>query len=147
MREAPSHPIAPPSGVLAVARIVLYEKLGPGEHPCHWCGKTLRWIAGGGPGTPGSLLADHLDWNRHNDDPANLVAACQPCNGHRTSRRDRPLLEPDDLTRLWGGKRTRAVRRSCLVCDHPFLTIPAEVKKGKGLYCSRSCARRAPRAA
>lgn len=147
MVTARDHPVAPPGGIVAVARIVLYKKIGPGEHPCHWCGTTLRWIAGGGPGTPGSLLADHLDWNRNNDDPANLVPSCHSCNGHRRRAGGAPLLQDDDLTMLWGGSRTRAVRRSCLVCDHHFLTIPANVKKGKGLYCSRSCARRVRRAA
>jgi hypothetical protein len=143
MVTAHGHPIAPPSGVVAVARLVLYDKVGPGEHPCHWCAASVAWKTGL---VEGALIADHLDWNRNNDDPANLVPSCHSCNGHRRRTGDAPLLQDDDLTMLWGGSRTRAVRRYCLVCDDAFLTIPAAVKKGRGLYCSRSCARRVRRA-
>lgn len=37
------HPLAGGSGGLAEHRKVLYEKIGPGEHSCHWCGKSLGW--------------------------------------------------------------------------------------------------------
>lgn len=145
MRRVPGHPIAPPSGTVAVARLVLYEKIGPGEHPCHWCGALVKWIAGGHVGTPGSLMADHLDWDRANDAPENLVPSCNHCNAHRTAHGGRAPLRHDELTMMWGGARTRAVRRYCNHCGTEFLTIPAEVRKGHGRYCSRSCARRAPR--
>jgi hypothetical protein len=128
--------------MVAVARLVLYGKVGPGEHRCHWCGAPVVWKTGL---VEGALIADHLDWNRNNDDPANLVPSCHSCNAHRRRTGDAPLLQDDDLTMLWGGSRTRAVQRYCVVCGDAFLTIPAAVAEGKGLYCSRSCARTGPR--
>lgn len=144
-RTARGHPLAPPGGIVGVARLVLYDKIGPGEHPCHWCQAPVRWIVGGGPGTPGSLLADHLDWDTNNNVPENLIPSCNHCNAHRTQNGGRARIELGDLTMLWSGTPTRAVQRSCAQCGAEFLTIPAEIRKGKGLYCSRSCARRRPR--
>jgi len=145
MRMARSHPIAPPGGITLISRIVLYDKIGPGEHPCHWCNTPVRWIVGGGPATPGSLLADHLDHDRANDAADNLVPSCNRCNAHRTKRGGRAPLRDDELTMIWSGVRTRAVERVCESCGGSFLTIPAQVKKGRGRFCSQSCARHAPR--
>lgn len=68
------HPLAGGSGGLAEHRKVLYEKIGPGEHSCHWCGKSLGW------GTIHGIIADHLDGDILNNDPNNLVASCFSCN-------------------------------------------------------------------
>ena len=63
-------------------RKVLWEKLGctsvTCEHPCHWCGKLLDW-------TQGSLgiCSDHLDGDKLNDTPENLVPSCDACNIRR----------------------------------------------------------------
>ncbi len=137
MTTARDHPIAPPSGIVAVARLALYEKIGPGPHPCNWCGEPVDWILGL---VPGCLVADHLNWDRNDDRPENLVPSCRTCNAHRAQKGNRPLLRDGDITMLWGGRPTRAVERACAVCGASFLTIPAEVAKGKGRSCSRSCA-------
>jgi len=145
MRAAKSHPIAPPSGVVAVSRLVLYDKIGPGPHPCNWCGGEVDWKTGL---VAGALIADHLNWDREDDRPENLVPACNPCNVNRQREFEDRAIADDDLTVIWGsGGRTRAIRRECEYCGVEFLTIPAEVKKGKGRFCSRSCARRNPRVA
>lgn len=144
-RTEHGHPLTPPSGTVAVSRLVLYDKIGPGEHPCHWCQTPVHWIVGGGPATPGSLLADHVDWDINNNAAENLVPSCNRCNAHRTKNGGRAPIQPDELTMPWGGRLTRAVQRDCVTCGTGFLTIPAEIRKGKGLYCSRSCARRRPR--
>lgn len=144
MRTAKGHPIAPPSGIVPVARLVLWDKIGPGPHPCHWCGKAIRWTPGD-PYAPDALVADHLDWDATNDAPENLVPSCGPCNGHRRRSRQARIIQDGELKTTWGGYVTRAVERSCETCGNQFLTIPAEVKKGKGRFCSRSCARRAPK--
>lgn len=135
MRTAHDHPIAPASGLVAIARLNLYEKIGPGLHPCNWCGTIITWKPGN---TPGALLADHLDWNRSNDAPENLVASCHLCNSKRTNS-GRPLAD-GELTMMWSNCRTRAVKRECEWCAEEFLTIPAQVAKGMGRFCSRSCA-------
>ena len=70
------HPLASPRGILREHRKVLYGEIGPGEHPCHWCGEEISWEAR-------TLVPDHLDWNTSNTDPENLVPACYPCNSAR----------------------------------------------------------------
>jgi hypothetical protein len=138
----PGHPIAPPSGVTAESRVVLYDKIGPGAHQCHWCGEEVAWIAGGGPATPNTLIVDHLDWDFRNNDPANLVSSCNKCNAHRTRSGDRRRLEEEETIVVWSGVPTRAVERECEYCGSAFLIPPSATKRGRGRFCSRSCARR-----
>lgn len=145
MRFAPDHPIAPPGGILAVARIVLYDKIGPGEHSCHWCGRALQWTT---ERTPSTIFADHLDHDPTNDTAENLVPSCNSCNGHRTRRGERNLIAADEPVILLNGRTpTRAIARACEYCGEEFLALPAHVRVGKGRFCSRSCARRKPRVA
>ena len=40
------HPLCTHKGKVRVCRLVLYEKIGPGEHGCTWCGKTVKWYVG-----------------------------------------------------------------------------------------------------
>lgn len=77
LRYQYGHPLASHHGELLEHRKVLYEKIGPGEHPCYWCGKLRSW--GGSQG----IHADHLDDDRLNNDPENLVPSCKRCNGRR----------------------------------------------------------------
>lgn len=136
MRTAKNHPLAPPSGQLAVARINLYDSIGAGPHRCNWCNALIEWNGRDG------IVADHLNFDTTDDSPGNLVPSCNACNSHRRKRGDSPIIKEEELWMNWSGSRTRAVQRYCVWCATPFLTIPAEVRKGKGLYCSRSCARR-----
>ena len=68
------HPLSSKKGVVAEHRMVLYDTIGPGPHPCHWCGKPLDW--GGAQG----IQADHVDEDKLNNDPANIVPSCLHCN-------------------------------------------------------------------
>jgi hypothetical protein len=70
----PEHPLAH-DGWVYEHRHVLYEGLGPGPQECWWCGIEVKWENG--------LQVDHLDHDRSNNDPANLVPSCQPCNQGR----------------------------------------------------------------
>lgn len=143
MHRVPGHPLAPPSGTVAECRLVLYEKIGPGPHPCEWCKRLLDWKPGQWT-EPDALVADHLDWNIHNNDPANLVPSCRFCNAHRVKGGGRAPIRDDEpfITRP-NGVRARATGRECLECGAHFLAALTQVNSGKGLYCSRSCARRA----
>lgn len=76
------HPLAGPNGGVMEHRAVLYDKIGPGQHPCHHCGTVVEWGL--------DLHVDHLDDDPLNNDPDNLVPSCFPCNIHRTQR-ERPL--------------------------------------------------------
>ncbi len=68
------HPLSDTRGQIAEHRKVLYDKIGPGPHMCHWrCGRMLSWD--GGPQL--GICADHLDNNRLNNDPDNLVPSCR----------------------------------------------------------------------
>jgi hypothetical protein len=64
-------------GCVGEHRVVLYEKIGSGPHSCHWCGVTLRW------GGRGGINADHVDFDKLNNDPENLVPSCLVCNIQR----------------------------------------------------------------
>jgi hypothetical protein len=75
------HPLAGADGVVAEHRVVLYERVGPGLHPCHWCGALLEWRVD--RNRVGQIIADHLDGDIHNNDPENLVPACHSCNALR----------------------------------------------------------------
>jgi hypothetical protein len=142
MRRVPGHPLAPPSGTVAECRLVLYAKIGNGPHACHWCDKAVTWMPGA-TNHPDALVADHLDWDKHNNVPENLVPSCRVCNAHRTRDGDRRLIQEGELIATApNGSRHRAVHHACEVCGHTFIAKIAQVRIGKGRFCSRSCARR-----
>lgn len=108
---APKHPLAGKNGKVYVHRWVLFDKIGPGEHLCHWgCGKTVSWSVS--KGCPGELVADHLDGQGDNNDPANLVPSCRPCNVSRDAPKRAARLRDlgwwsnhDTIARLKSGGR------------------------------------------
>lgn len=65
-----------------VHREVLFAKIGDGEHPCNWCGRVLTWGL--------DLLTDHVDGDKLNNEPSNLVPACNPCNVRRGKQAKAP---------------------------------------------------------
>lgn len=74
----PSHPLSQSSGLVLQHRKVLFQKIGPGPHRCNWCGLIVEW--------GDSLVTDHVDGDRQNNDPSNLVASCISCNVSRGTR-------------------------------------------------------------
>lgn len=78
-QKRPGHPTAHGDGRVRIHRAVLFDKIGPGVHACHWCEREIEWFATGSRG----IAADHLDRNTWNNDPANLVASCPGCNASR----------------------------------------------------------------
>lgn len=77
--RAPGHPVATAQGKALEHRVVLYDAIGIGPHPCHWCGVVLPWSGGAGRG----INVDHLDDNRLNNTRDNLVPSCLDCNTKR----------------------------------------------------------------
>lgn len=75
----PGHPIADTRGDGYVHRMVLFDEIGYGPHWCHWCQQHIQWRD--------QLEGDHLDHDRLNNDPANLVPSCKGCNRSRSNRR------------------------------------------------------------
>lgn len=137
---APAHPLAPKGGYIPNARVVLYEKIGPGPHECHWCQEPIRWTVGLSGNSRGTITADHLNSDPLDDRPENLVAACGPCNGQRARAvgNDEAFIVRADGTRL------RGELRRCEACSKEFAAWP-DPRPGRGRFCSRSCARKAPR--
>ena len=83
-RTIPDHPLADAKGAVYVHRVVLYEAIGPGEHPCHWCSGLVSWDKHY-PQDQDALVPDHLDGDKLNNDPANLVPTHNGCNSRRFS--------------------------------------------------------------
>lgn len=65
-------------------RAVLLAKIGPGSHPCHWCGGQVSWDRTY-PRHRDGLVVDHLDGDKANNDPENLVPAHNGCNAGRAA--------------------------------------------------------------
>lgn len=132
------HPLRDPHGQCMTHRVVLWEKIGPGEHSCHYCGTTVDWK----PGeylTATSLVAEHADGNTRNNDPANIVPACQKCNAKKMRRTVRPTIRPDEIHVVYAdGTRTRGEVRNCRACNKEF-TVRVNAGPGQGVCCSRKC--------
>lgn len=73
------HALAHKTGWAFEQRLVLYAKIGPGAHPCHWCGTRVTWDARY-PARIDALVADHVDGDKLNNAPENLMPSCNPCN-------------------------------------------------------------------
>jgi len=67
-------------------RDVLYRAIGPGQHPCHWCGRLVDW-AKPYPANSDGLTVDHLDFDPANNELANLAPSCGSCNVKRALHR------------------------------------------------------------
>lgn len=68
-----------------VHRIVGREKYPDEEQECTWCLRPVIWDEKG----PYELIIDHVDHDRGNNRPDNLVPACPRCNLRR-----RPGVDP-----------------------------------------------------
>jgi hypothetical protein len=106
------HPLSSSKGELLEHRAVLYDKIGPGNHPCHWCGVDLKWD---------QIRADHHDGDRLNNAPENLLPACDTCNRRRSMLGNPPEWNPNLCA--WGHEYTqentytdKRGHRSCRQC-------------------------------
>lgn len=83
------HPLAQDSGngygKVYEHRLVLFDKIGPWDHECYWCKKSIRW---GNDCDADVIVVDHLDGNEWNNTPENLVPSCRRCNIQRSIRPD-----------------------------------------------------------
>ncbi|MEV4991247.1 hypothetical protein [Pseudarthrobacter sp. LMD1-1-1.1] len=74
------HPLATSQDKLLAHRGVLFDAIGPGPHPCHWCSRLLPWQA---DTAANCINVDHLDFNKLNNSRENLVPSCLDCNTKR----------------------------------------------------------------
>lgn len=115
-------------------RVVLYDKIGPGPHPCHWCGKPVDWTTNRNGGI-GQLVADHVNDDRGDNRPENIVPSCRGCNGQRSHR----VEDDESFVVNATGHRIRSVERYCAMCGTRFLVPRSALARGEGRYCSRRC--------
>jgi hypothetical protein len=108
VRRDPSHPLAGAQGKVLEHRAVLYSVIGGGEHRCHWCSKRLTWR-----GPAGSRInADHLDFDKLNNEPSNLVPSCLDCNTKRRQHPHVPVISKPKPYVLTAAQREAARQRA-----------------------------------
>lgn len=85
----PKHPLATKNGHVYVHRMILFDIIGEGWHDCHWCGRSVTW------GKRGSdmLQVDHIDGDKGNNTPGNLVPSCPNCNLSRGQQKRHQYLK------------------------------------------------------
>lgn len=132
---APEHPLRRDTPVVASHRILLWDKIGRGPHPCFYCGVTVSWFPDLDTESL-ELCVDHRDQDKYNNDLDNLVACCRICNMRNTPR---VISEEEDFITRSDGSRLRAIRSRCLRCSVEFLAPIRTYKKTPRLYCSRAC--------
>ena len=137
MLHLPGHPLASNGPLVPEYRAILFEKIGPGAHPCHHCGGRVEWLPGRKTSV-GALVVDHLDRNPLNNAPANLAPSCTRCNIMNSGR---TVTDGEAFRILKGGTRLRGLQRDCEYCGAAFVTWTKNPGPNKGRFCSRSCAR------
>lgn len=135
----PGHPLMPRHGRAREHRVILYDKIGPGPHACHWCGQSVAWM----PRIQrGCLIVDHVDRDERNNDPSNLAPACIGCNVHRHRKVGIGELFVETKGRGDIPRRVRAAECRCERCGTTFLAVLARLKRGPVRFCSRECRNR-----
>jgi len=86
------HPLAHRSGRIYEHRLVFYGMIGDVRVPCFWCARPLRWVRWRRRQPADALIVDHLDHDRRNNEPKNLVPACGDCNSSRSRWRRTPMI-------------------------------------------------------
>lgn len=116
-----AHPLATPHGDVFEHRKVLYDAIGPGIHSCYWCGAQVTWSTAR-KAIKGSLVPDHLDCDKTNNNVNNLVPSCNRCNAARGSFQSWVNKHSDDpwlwkMFKDFGAKESNRIRGPQLVLE------------------------------
>lgn len=117
--QAPGHPLAMRNGKAYEHRKVLFDAIGPGVHPCHWCHLLVAWERP--RGATDALQPDHLNGQRDDNRPENLVPSCVSCN---VARGQQTYSEALRAAGWFSGHDTVAALRAPGRKKH--LSLPAE---------------------
>lgn len=115
----PGHPAASKSGRIYVHRMIVFDRLGGMGAPCHWCGTDLTWFRP--KGAADDLCVDHLNGDRADNRPENLVTACNRCNSGRAAQDRSKILAAE--YGAWSVNDTVASLRSELRRRRPPIVI------------------------
>ena len=135
------HPLSNGNRCIQEQRAILWDRIGPGPHTCHYCGEEVNWRVGIKGGGNGALIAEHKDRDPRNNSPENLVPSCQRCNILNCDR----IIRPDELTVMKSGRKRRAVERECQNCGTTFRWVNRNAAN-RGKYCTMACYRASQRA-
>jgi len=93
-----THPLSDIRGWISIHRVVLFNSIGPGKHPCHWCGKEVNFDSAY-PKDLMALVVDHVDCDKTNNDLSNLVPSCCECNLRRDKAKHKKATQ--DKIGVW----------------------------------------------
>ena len=110
--SVPGHPLAQADGKAYKHRVVLYEKIGDGNHDCHWCAKKIGWFAE----RDEKIVSDHLDGDKWNNSPENIVASCWSCNLFRGYEAITHCKNGHEFTKENTYTRPDNGQRQCVTC-------------------------------
>lgn len=110
-RRLNGHPLSDKQGRIAEHRLVLFSKIGEPPHRCHFClTELISWV---------QLTVAHLDGDKGNNNPSNLVSSCHSCGVQHQLREN---LQQTSV---------------CAECEGNF-----SKKQTTQIYCSEKCKRR-----
>lgn len=115
MLYAPKHPVGTVGQQSRVYehRAVYHAEHGEGPFSCNWCGVEVTWQ---------TMHVDHVDDDKANNDPSNLVASCPTCNQGRGKVKQRRNLRQRVSPKITWRGRTQTV---CDWADEIGLTASA----------------------
>lgn len=130
--KAKGHPRAGDRSRAYAHRVAFSDANGEGPFACHWCAKEVTWA---------NMHVDHLDDNKQNNDPKNLVAACPVCNmqrGHdkvvQTHRDKRGLeFQGEKLTMNEWAERIGVSRQSLVWRLKNGWSVERTLTEGRGI--------------
>lgn len=123
IQQAPGHPLVEGrSGNHEYKhRIVFYDSHGRGPFLCHWCQITVTWA---------TMHVDHLDENKTNNDPHNLVSSCPKCNKWRNYDKTKAALMKANGVFLTAFGKTQCIRYWARDLGISDSSITARLKAG-----------------